>query len=50
MNIGGKHNLILLPSRDIEYHQPQQRVPWMLTPVVPMPLPNSEGDRHQQEG
>jgi hypothetical protein len=34
MSMGGKDDLISLPSRDIEYHQPQQRMSLTLTPEV----------------
>jgi hypothetical protein len=42
--------LVPLPFLSSNLQQLQQQVPWMLIPVVPMPLPSSAKDRHQQWG
>ena len=39
---------MLLPSSGMNWQQPQQQVPWMLTPAVLMPPPSSEAGHHQQ--
>jgi hypothetical protein len=37
-----------LPSSGMKKQQPQQRVPWMLTPAVPKQLLSSGAGLHQQ--
>jgi hypothetical protein len=39
---------MLPPSSSRKTQQPQQQVPWMLTPMVLMRLPSSGGGLHQQ--